>query len=1005
VRTVHESFEGITLADSLRWRVLHPEQDELCVSKAQADLDLAQTGAHTGSSTGRLHIHGAALLTLRGATDPPALWLKGLRRDASLEALHKHVATLGATLCKELEQIDVVSNVLEWRAGAFRLTRNAWLVSTAGDDVVPAAFHSAAESCPTSTLWLDEGLDCADEVECEPYLTALHEYVGTLLEQGVPVHGVGLALHQVIFDDLSVVAAPHQGGLFSTRYRSISPRSLAKWMDKLASLGLRVRVSALDVEVRLEADAEPRAERDALLKQAEVFGGILSACLSTRACEEVTVWGVSDDMPPPPLALSSAPLLWDTQHREKPSHAAVVQALWRGRVPLEETPYATLFTPSARSANLEGDGRLVLSSCFDMQSLYQRRSSAARQRIERAVGVLYGACDDYEFPRFAGANYSKACSLGEELVASREQAYVSALARGLTVLYIRGPLLVAAKNARAQLIRAGEVCGSAWQIEEQHVRRLSARTCDEVERPTTPMLREGEPDNEPEIEVLSTFEVSGVLLPSPGLKSRLGDGRTAALKAAAQPFRWAHEECASARLRVGVTIAPESGADSLPSAFSRAALALRALGNELGVPQLLNGANIRFKGVDVRLWDEAVFTSFVREMSRSRISLRFVRAADWFKQCAANGQVAGRELIEQATLSMARVCAAYEECLSVDVSPVPAGRDCESAALVGPRGELKDALLEVMELSAPADKPIVDTWLVADAPPAQVFVLHPAVLTETVLAIVAAVGALLLVCLFYCTTPGIFARVAGCAYSVVCCRECCGSDAIELIDELEYQTPAARGKAQRRILTPPMASTTLHASHEGDDAYAAQCTGNAISAAAGQFGDDGSESEDEGYHAPAQDGKHQDDTQQSDEADADSPPQVEEQEQERGDERAAWDVTELHPAEPPDDKKPTPRAPLTANKFSYYEGEYESDDFPQDPLAMQISLAALESLEEDSAKPDTAKIFRSSARREHAKQRFGSAKGSSNPFHTLHPEMQAAEDPHFDGPPGGGALD
>ena len=34
----------------------------------------------------------------------------------------------------------------------------------AGEEVVATAFHAAAEACPTSTLWMDESLDCADEV-------------------------------------------------------------------------------------------------------------------------------------------------------------------------------------------------------------------------------------------------------------------------------------------------------------------------------------------------------------------------------------------------------------------------------------------------------------------------------------------------------------------------------------------------------------------------------------------------------------------------------------------------------------------------------------------------------------------------------------------------------------------------------------------------------------------------------------------------------------------------
>jgi endo-1,4-beta-xylanase len=94
-------------------------------------------------------------------------------------------------------------------------------------------------------------------------------------------------------------------------------------MQRLASLGLLVHISEMDV--RVNAVGGSAAQR--LDAQKAAYKSIVTVCLAEPRCEAVTFWGVSDAHT---WISGDTPLLFDAQYVAKPAYTGVLDAL-RGR--------------------------------------------------------------------------------------------------------------------------------------------------------------------------------------------------------------------------------------------------------------------------------------------------------------------------------------------------------------------------------------------------------------------------------------------------------------------------------------------------------------------------------------------------------------------------------------------------------------------------------------------------------------------------------------------------
>ena len=232
-------------------------------------------------------------------------WVKAISDPAELrQVTEEYIATVMGRYVGRIPRWDVVNEPLA-TFGA-RSSGSVWH-DLLGPDWIAEVFHLAHAADPDAELWINEfGTDWVPGKH-----QAFLALVAGLVEDGVPLHGVGLQTHRIS------VAGPDRA-VFEQQLRDFT------------NLGLEVAITELDV---VTSPTDPTA----LTFQAEAFRRIVDACLAVAGCVEITTWGITDatswlnslgTFPTP-----TRPLLFDDDFVPKPAYFAVRAALAAGRPP------------------------------------------------------------------------------------------------------------------------------------------------------------------------------------------------------------------------------------------------------------------------------------------------------------------------------------------------------------------------------------------------------------------------------------------------------------------------------------------------------------------------------------------------------------------------------------------------------------------------------------------------------------------------------------------------
>ena len=235
-------------------------------------------------------------------TDPAK---REANKQLLLERLETHVRTIVDRYKDDITSWDVVNEVIEpGDPGGMRAS--AWYQIT-GTAFIETAFRAAREAGgPEAKLYInDYGTDNPAKRD------RLLELVKELLEDGVPIDGVG---HQTHID----IHGP-------------SVASIIASMQTFAELGLDNLVTELDMSLYSWNDRRDYGDDippDVLHKQAERYGELFEAFREHKhILSGVVFWGISDDhtwLNGFPVARTNAPLLFDRQYQAKHAFWAVV---------------------------------------------------------------------------------------------------------------------------------------------------------------------------------------------------------------------------------------------------------------------------------------------------------------------------------------------------------------------------------------------------------------------------------------------------------------------------------------------------------------------------------------------------------------------------------------------------------------------------------------------------------------------------------------------------------
>lgn len=287
-------FDSITAENEMKFVSVHPEEQTYTFEAADRLAEFARA-------------HGMAM---RGHTlvwhNQTSDWLfqdsQGgtVSKEVLLRRVREHIHTVVGRYKNDIYAWDVVNEVIADEGEA--LLRTSKWTEIAGSDFIAKAFEYAHEADPQALLFYN------DYNESNPHKRdKIYTLVQSLLEQGVPIHGIGLQAHWNLYDP--------------------SLDEIRAAIEKYASLGLQLQLTELDVSMfRFEERRTDLTSPEPVMLelQAERYEAVFRLLMEYReVISGVTFWGAADDYTWlddfPVRGRKNWPFLFDTAYHPKPA--------------------------------------------------------------------------------------------------------------------------------------------------------------------------------------------------------------------------------------------------------------------------------------------------------------------------------------------------------------------------------------------------------------------------------------------------------------------------------------------------------------------------------------------------------------------------------------------------------------------------------------------------------------------------------------------------------------
>jgi len=283
---LQREFSMVTAENVMKFRPLVPEPGQYDFKQAD---DLVEFAREHG-----MKVRGHTLVWHRQY--PNWLTEEEYSPEQIREILRRHIFTVAGRYRGAIRSWDVVNEAVE-DDGSMR--DSIWLRSL-GKDYIAQAFRWAHEADPAALLFYNdysgEGLG--------PKSDAIYELVKNLLENGVPIHGVGLQMHLVL-DSHPPLA------------------DMQKNIQRLNDLGLEVSIAEMDIRIRKPVTPEK------LERQAQLYADVMRLALQADNVREFVLWGFTDRYSwiPNWFPETDEGLIFDRDYEPKPAFHALREAL------------------------------------------------------------------------------------------------------------------------------------------------------------------------------------------------------------------------------------------------------------------------------------------------------------------------------------------------------------------------------------------------------------------------------------------------------------------------------------------------------------------------------------------------------------------------------------------------------------------------------------------------------------------------------------------------------
>jgi endo-1,4-beta-xylanase len=285
-QTLAREFNIVVPGNAMKFGPLRPSRTQFSFAEADAVVDFAQAHA--------MKVRGHTLVWHN--QNPPWLINGNFSHDEISKILKEHIQTVVTRYRGRIYAWDVVNEAIDDNSKR----RETFWSNALGEDYIEQVFRWARAADPQAKLFYN---DYGGEA-LGPKSDAIYGLLRNLKARGVPIGGIGLQSH----------------------FQSERPPSMgdvAANMQRFAALGLEIHVTELDVRISL-----PSTEQR-LQKQADIYRGYLSACLSVVSCKAFLTWGFTDKYSwiPDRYAGMGAALPFDESYEPKPAYRALLDAL------------------------------------------------------------------------------------------------------------------------------------------------------------------------------------------------------------------------------------------------------------------------------------------------------------------------------------------------------------------------------------------------------------------------------------------------------------------------------------------------------------------------------------------------------------------------------------------------------------------------------------------------------------------------------------------------------
>jgi len=245
----------------LKWAAVRPTPDKFDFTYSNWLVKFART--HGMLFRGHTLVWHEAL---------PKWFKETVNRQNAEKFLVEHITTVTKRYAGQMHSWDVVNEAIEPKdKRADGLKNTPWL-QFLGPDYIELAFRVAAQADPKALLVYNDTALESDTSRDEARRTAVLRLLERLKSRGTPIHAFGIQSH-----------------LWSHETR-FNPKKLRKFLADVASLGLKILITELDVvDQKLPGDT---AVRDRIV--AATYEDYLSVVLDEPAVIAVLTWGLSD---------------------------------------------------------------------------------------------------------------------------------------------------------------------------------------------------------------------------------------------------------------------------------------------------------------------------------------------------------------------------------------------------------------------------------------------------------------------------------------------------------------------------------------------------------------------------------------------------------------------------------------------------------------------------------------------------------------------------------------